>query len=185
MRNNLCQTPLEIACSAGDIPAQALHALISQRNINAHDKHGTTPVFHAMKYKNWQVVEALISRGADVNGENTSKTPILVDACAMPDVPLEIIRKLITPQNVNAQDEYEDSAILRAIQMRRWDIVEVLLQNGADPNLMNNYRYYSFLLYIQAIPLMNNCRYYSVLLYVQAIPITIRLEDDRQMGLMT
>ncbi|MGD9126852.1 MAG: ankyrin repeat domain-containing protein [Planctomycetia bacterium] len=92
-------------------PAAVLEFLRSGVDINGLDWHGETPLHHAVKYDKMNTVATLIQEGADVN----------LGTARGGDSPLYYA--------VMRQDWDQD--------WDDWDIVELLLQNGANPDQEN------------------------------------------------
>ena len=69
--------------------------------------------------------------------EITNRTSLL-KAVRQPDVPLDVVTQLISPHNINMQNKYDCTALHLVVREKRWDLVPVLVQHGADVNLRDN-----------------------------------------------
>jgi cytohesin len=104
--------------------------LIAQNaDINAKDNEDFTPMHYAAQHGHQDVVELLISKGADVNPTNECRKPLHL---AVIGGHTDIV-KLLTEKgaDVNAEDCYSDVPLVYA---RTREIGEILLDNGANPN---------------------------------------------------
>jgi uncharacterized protein len=84
-----------------------------------------------------ETVKLLLDRGADPNQRSWGfhKTALFQAAC---DGDIEICKLLLEHRaDVNALDDFANSALREAIQARKPRVVELLLQHGADPDQKN------------------------------------------------
>ena len=97
----------------------------------------------AVDKRQWDLVTILLKEGADVNLQSDdhtlSRTPLHAAIC-QPAVPLDIITQLTSLENINKGDSKQDTALHSAVGVKRWDIVSVLVQHGADINVCNDKR---------------------------------------------
>ena len=98
-------------------------------DVNAKDNEDFTPLHCAARQGHEDVVEVLISRGADVNPTNECRKPL---HWAVMGGHTSIVKLLIEKgADVNAEDCYSDVPLVYA---RTREIGEILLDNGANPN---------------------------------------------------
>jgi uncharacterized protein len=99
---------------------------------------GLSPLGRAIeKNKSIDFIRELISLGADPNYPGI--TDCLALAVRRKDV--EIIKELILAGvSINSQSESGYTPLMQAVLDNQFNLVEILLNNGADPNLITNYR---------------------------------------------
>ncbi len=76
--------PLHAAIQAAD-GKKSLQALLQYPlQLEIHDKNGDTPLFHALRRKDHDILTQLLQQGAHVNARNTqdAKTPLITAVCA-------------------------------------------------------------------------------------------------------
>ena len=139
--------------------------------INAKDNKGNTLLHYAVSLSkgNFNVLDALIEKGADVNAKDKyGTTPLykfvssrnikdfkvidLLVSCKAEirgaldyalkngDVKIELIEYLIEKgADVNAQSNNQKAPLFRAIHYNRMDLVKLLISKGADINAVDQY----------------------------------------------
>jgi len=124
-------TQLHDAAVEGDLAA--VRRLIGDDvQIDAPDAYGATALYKAAKAGHDDIVEFLLSKGADVNARTalSRSTPLHQAAKAGYT---EIARQLIEHDaDVNARDHHQDTPLCRAAEAGNRRTVELLLANGAD-----------------------------------------------------
>ncbi len=114
-----------------------LASLISGEDVNLRDTTtNTTALEYAVRSANREMVQFLVSHGADVNSRNASGiTPLMmIDE----DATCELIWDLINAgANVNAKDESKDTALMRAANVGNLEAVKALLEAGAKVDSIN------------------------------------------------
>ena len=55
-----------------------------------------------------------------------------------PDVPIDIVDKLTCEQNINREQHSGQTALHLAAKLERWDLVQILLEKGADLNIVDH-----------------------------------------------
>ena len=120
---------LATACDAGCTRATQL--LVSKgADVNRCDVEGDSPLHAAIKVKSSQLVTLLLKTGADPNIANKAQRTALFVACFWEQ--FEIACKLLEAgANVNPES---CSPLELACSRNYIDIVELLLENRADPN---------------------------------------------------
>ena len=129
-------------CIAVDDFVQAIKFICNGiGDINSTDRSGATLLMRAVVCNDKLLVEKLIKIGADVNLVDDAKFNAL--HFASQDGRCEIAMILIKAGvDINAQDEYGNSPLLRApsaATVEGKEMVELLLKNGANALLKNNY----------------------------------------------
>lgn len=102
------------------------------------DMIGCTPLMNAVKGKIYEVVDLLLEGGADPNKPSGRKQEIpLIEAVYQNDG--RLIKKLLARDNLEVNQTNDagydgETALTTAIFLGRVDLVDLLLQHGADPN---------------------------------------------------
>ena len=133
--------------------------------VNIQDKYGNTALLEAVKGGDIQVAKELIKAGAEVNiqdnygntalleavkGRDIQVAKELINAGAYNDLALiraseqgyiEIVEKLIVAKhiNLNAEDEYGNTALMCAAKEGRIDIAKDLIAAGANVDAKNKH----------------------------------------------
>lgn len=101
--------------------------------VNAKDKSGVTPLKDAAKYGHKDVVEHLLTKGANVNVKDGEGVTPLCSAAA--NGRTEVAQLLIAKgADVNAQSNTGLSALHYAAVNGHKDVAEILITSGADVN---------------------------------------------------
>ena len=130
-------TPLMRASKNGDLLlVTKLLDATPDRGIDETSPMGITALMYAAGCGHAEIVNFLLSRGADVNAHGSECTPLQVARGGGP----EMVRLLLdSGANANEQNRYGETALLYAARLAEREIVEVLVQGGADPNIPNNH----------------------------------------------
>ena len=127
-------TPLMTAAEHGHLTTVQALLSASGIDINARKTDGKTALHVAAYFGKDEVVKALIQKNADVNiTDNDSQTPLM---CAAARGHLTTVQALLSASeiDINARDIYERTAFNRAADNGKYDVLGVLLENGADIN---------------------------------------------------
>jgi ankyrin repeat protein len=110
--------------------------LASGANPNMPDKKGLTPLMLATQKKHQDIMTVLISHGADVNAKLKNGFTALFYPCMFGGA---AIAKLLIDSgaNVNAKEDGNTPLMWSAFR-GHVDIVELLLANGADPEITDD-----------------------------------------------
>ena len=113
-------------------------AVLTRENVNVRDKTtGTTALEHAVRNGNREMLQALISVGADVNSRNDSKETVLMmlGEEATADMVWDLIH---AGAKLDLKDDEGDTALIEAAMVNNLGVLQALLQAGADVNLKND-----------------------------------------------
>ncbi|KAF5281783.1 hypothetical protein FQR65_LT14530 [Abscondita terminalis] len=129
---------LHLAAAHGDF---AIMSALLERglNINVPNKNGETPLLVALREHRWVIAELLLSRGADVNtiGNEYGRTCLHYVADSAEDKLMTLL--IERGCDVNAQQYNGYTALMDAIRSGMYAMVKILLDNGADPNIADDY----------------------------------------------
>ena len=135
---------LFMAVSSRNIPYSVIKLLLDKGvEIDVQNSRGETPLLRAIAYKNWQVAQLLIDRGANVNIRSMDyrQTPL---SMAVGENNLEMIELLIAKKaDVNFKDSRGNTPLMTAVYSRnrnglKLEIIQLLIANGADVNGKNS-----------------------------------------------
>jgi ankyrin repeat protein len=112
---------------------QKLRGLVSNGvNVNVGNLIGETALLNAVRHGNLETIIFLLDHGADIELNN----PLI---WAVQANRIDVVKLLITRgARVNAANTSGRRALDEAISLKRPDIAELLLKNGANPNLTDN-----------------------------------------------
>lgn len=109
----------------------AVEALIAGSDVNLRDKRsGTTALDHAVGNSNREMVQLLLSKGANVNAQNASGQTVLMMLGA--DSTSDLVWDLINAgAEVNLQDKNGNTALIHAASINNPESIKTLLEAGA------------------------------------------------------
>ena len=136
------KTPLIIAASLGKID-MVQQLLAHGANVQAVDRKGATALHNAVESTSWPVMSLLLkTRDASQNGnlpinscDKRGRTPLhcCTSLPCAEDSMKEAVKELITyDADIDARDGFDVPPIYYAIKNRRYSVVELLLEKGAD-----------------------------------------------------
>lgn len=114
--------------------------LLNEIGFNFEMDGYPAPLHQALIYENWEIARYCLEGGANVNIANTSFDTPLMTCCKHGN--LDMIRLLVERgAEINAQNKYDATPISLAIADHSDDLelIEYLLQNGADPMIYEKY----------------------------------------------
>lgn len=114
--------------------------ILNGENVNECDKVGRTPLIYATIDNKLDLVRMLINNDVDVNiFDKLGFTPLHY---AAQNYCLELAKVLISNfANVNAKDIHGNTPLFKAVfnSQGHGELIELLITNGADKDLTNNY----------------------------------------------
>lgn len=100
--------------------------------------HARRPLHLALSVHNYDMMEFLLQKGADVDASDGCKITPLQLACFMGDEPaVEIL--LSAGASVTLTDSVGRTAFHRAVEAQHYDIADLLLLKGADVSVQDNF----------------------------------------------
>ncbi len=131
-------TPLIIACQHGYLDIARL-LLDSGANIDLKCNEGCTPLFNACANNHTNIVRLLVERGADINLGNITmeENPLSI---SIDNKNIPIIKILINQPtiNLNQIENLYCPYLFQAIVWDNFEIMDLLLNAGADVNIVDN-----------------------------------------------
>ena len=116
---------------------EALTALIAGMDVNLRDKRsGTTALEHAVKNANREMVQLLLSAGANVNAKNPEGETVLMmlDDDATGDLVWDLLN---ARADVNLKDKSGTTALMQIAVSNNLEALKTLLDAGAEVNARN------------------------------------------------
>jgi hypothetical protein len=116
---------------------EALTALIAGMDVNLRDKRSnTTALEHAVRNANREMVQLLLSAGANVNLKNESGETVLMmmDGDATSDLVWDLIN---VGAKVNQKDNADNTALMQAATTNNLEAVKTLIDAGAEVDARN------------------------------------------------
>lgn len=133
-----------------------IKSIVHKDELEFKDNDGRTLLFHAIYAKNEELIKWILDQGVDINlKDKIGWTPLHY---AAQEYLIGISKILIEKgADVNAQDMNGNTVLWRATfaSMGKGEIIKVLLEKGAIPEIKNNYG-------ISAIDLAENIGNYDV-----------------------
>jgi len=107
-----------------------------QTIVNAKDDKGEAAIHIVTKRRDMTYLRFILSRGGNVNlQDGGGNTPLMLAVEAgWPEGIREILNR---KGNVNLANGGGETALMRAVQRRDGELVQLLLSNGADPDMVD------------------------------------------------
>ncbi|XP_067668390.1 putative ankyrin repeat protein RF_0381 [Haliotis asinina] len=138
--DDIGENTLHWACEGGDLETVKLLLSLNIVDINSHGWRSRTPVMVAARYGSAQVVELLVTKGADVSLVDGVKDNILHYACRGGDIETVKLVLSLNVVDINSRGQNSQTPVIVAAQGKHRDIVELLVTEGADVSLVDNSR---------------------------------------------
>lgn len=116
---------------------ETLAALVSETDVNMRDtQSGTTALEHAVRNANREMVQFLLSAGADPNATDTGGQTVLMELDE--DATVDLVWDLINSgAKVNLQDESGNTALMQLASSKNVEVIKALLDAGARLEIKN------------------------------------------------
>jgi ankyrin repeat protein len=103
--------------------------------INIKDSKGNIPIFYSIRFKNHYALQELLANGADPNYKNNENLNALHIAVLKKDA--SMVRTVVKYiKNIDTKSVTGDTALHYACNYQLTEIVKVLLEFNADPNIV-------------------------------------------------
>ena len=122
-------TALILMCRKGLIAIDIIMIMLELgADVNKADYRGRTPLMIACSSSSLPLIQTLLDAGAAVNAvDDLDNTALFLTTS------IGVLNLLLSHgADVNIASKYRGSALLAASVMKRWDVVELLLEHGAD-----------------------------------------------------
>ena len=130
-------TPLIVAAVMKQVEVVRLLLTARNININIRQHDGATALFAATEHNCPEIVELLIRRGADVNlplNDSTSPLCYAVYYCH-----IQVVKFLLQASDIRVNHKSKgQTALSYACQQERKEVVELLLNKKANPNIASD-----------------------------------------------
>ena len=130
-------TPLITAVKYQNIKDCQLMIANYKSDIDKQNIHGETAVKIAADLNNIQITELLLANGANPNiSDNKGWTPLLNATQHNNPELVKLLLKYCAKETIDTQNGYDFNALNIAVSDGYYEIAEVLLKNGANPNML-------------------------------------------------
>ncbi|XP_067653124.1 ankyrin-3-like [Haliotis asinina] len=129
---------LYFACSTADGEIVKNLLKLDLVDINCRGSDGMTPLLLAARYNTHDVFELLLENGADPSLVNGDGNNVLHFACMADDE--EIVKHILEPHlvDINSRGFNKMTPLLLSAEHSACDVFEMLLDNGADPSVVDS-----------------------------------------------
>lgn len=136
---------------------ETVERLIAESDVNLRDKQsGTTALEHAVQNGNRELVQLLLSRGADVNARNGGGETVLM--MLDEDATIDLIWDLVNAgAKTDAADQSGNTALINSSSRNNVEVVRTLLEAGAKVEARNK-EGQTALMWAASSGLINNVR---------------------------
>ncbi|XP_012835989.1 PREDICTED: ankyrin-1-like [Erythranthe guttata] len=130
-----CDTPLILALQKRRF-ITSKYLINRGADITIADRKGKTSLHYAAEQDNKELMQMLLSKGADIESNSVNGTPL---QCAAASGNVESVRLLLGHgANPNLVSSISPSPLVSAIISQSYECFELLLKAGADPNIISS-----------------------------------------------
>ncbi|XP_048252515.1 ankyrin repeat and KH domain-containing protein 1-like [Haliotis rufescens] len=128
---------LRLACMGGHLETVEFVLSLNVVDINSRGGGSRTPVMTAAEWRHRDVVELLVSKGADVSLVDVNGDNILHWACWAGHLATVKFVLSLNVVDINSRGGGSRTPVMRAALRRHRDVVELLVSKGADVSLVD------------------------------------------------
>ncbi|XP_071098533.1 uncharacterized protein [Haliotis cracherodii] len=128
---------LRLACMGGHLEMVEYVLSLNVVDINSRGGGSQTPVMTAAEWRHRDVVELLVSKGADVSLVDVNGDNILHWACRAGHLATVKFVLSLNVVDINSRGWGSRTPVMRAALRRHSDVVELLVSKGADVSLVD------------------------------------------------
>ncbi|XP_048247996.1 ankyrin repeat domain-containing protein 50-like isoform X1 [Haliotis rufescens] len=128
---------LRLACMGGHLETVEFVLSLNVVDINSRGGGSQTPVMTAAEWRHRDVVELLVSKGADVSLVDVNGDNILHWACRAGHLATVKFVLSLNVVDINSRGWGSRTPVMRAALRRHRDVVELLVSKGADVSLVD------------------------------------------------
>jgi len=136
LRNSNGRTALHEACRNNHI--EVFKELINRgADIHITDNYNENPLNYSISNHHFEIIKIILDKGINFSNKDLS----LIFLMAINDGDIDLIKTLIHKGtiDINYKDEYSGTYLHFAISNNNFEIVKLLIENGADINAMDCY----------------------------------------------
>lgn len=115
---------------------ELIQLLLKQVKVKECIHEGDSALIHAIQARRNDVVELLLTNGADVNDLSAKKIPAV--SVAVKNGSVDIVQTLLTHQCHMVRDSAGNTPLMVAASAGHAGLIRLLIENGADPTFKNN-----------------------------------------------
>ncbi|WP_230624933.1 ankyrin repeat domain-containing protein [Burkholderia cepacia] len=133
------QEAVPVKTDVGNVRLQIVSELVRDgaRPEQPFGENGANVAYLAARADTPNLLRALLAGGMNPDLKYDGDTPLLFATCK--DSLLPHMRVLVEHKaNVNLRDSMKETALYEATRLRQWDVVDYLLEHGADPSVKND-----------------------------------------------
>ena len=135
------ESALHLASAKGHVEVVVSYLLDQEANIDKKDSSGDSALLYACRKGRLEVVELLLSRGADpTTCENEGLTPLMyasIESEGHVDVVWCLVRNKAVRATIDTQNRSGRTALWYASYTNRTEVLKVLVEVGANPMVVN------------------------------------------------
>ncbi|XP_071098528.1 serine/threonine-protein phosphatase 6 regulatory ankyrin repeat subunit B-like [Haliotis cracherodii] len=128
-------TVLHLACQGGN--RSILEHVLTLFDINSRGQYDRTALMVAAMCAKKDVVDLLVSKGADLTLTSDYNDTVLHLACGGGN--RSIVEQLLQLFDINSRGQYDRTALMVAAMCAKKDVVDLLVSKGADLTLTDDY----------------------------------------------
>ncbi|XP_048250459.1 ankyrin repeat domain-containing protein 17-like isoform X2 [Haliotis rufescens] len=130
-------TDLHLACKKGDLDRLTCILSESLVNLNIRGQYGRTPLMMAAEKGHRQVIDLLVTQGADVSLVDYDRNDILHVACLGGHV--DLVKYVLSKKvaDINNRGQYGGTPLMMAAEKGHRQVFDLLMTQGADVSLVD------------------------------------------------